>query len=184
MDIVPLVYTALIVVLVLAIITIITSYLSLRKKSRQTFTTAEAKSEPQPENLVIPQVEIPLKKQVRASKSKTKYLQKEKKVSAKKPKENVVLHKIKVDTNEQKRNAKIESRKSLKLTKRVEVLNGSIFDKNAFAPREDKNKKIRQTMVSAKTKVGTSIESYEDENAGDMYTLKVNDSKGTPKNKS
>jgi len=182
MDIVPLVYTALIVVLVLAIITIITSYLSLRKKSRQTFTTAEAKSEPQPENLVIPQVEIPLKKQVRASKSKTKYLQKEKKVSAKKPKENVVLHKIKVDTNEQKRNAKIESRKSLKLTKRVEVLNGSVFDKNAFAPREDK--KIRQTMVSAKTKVGTSIESYEDENAGDMYTLKVNDSKGTPKNKS
>ena len=171
MEIIPIIYTVLIIVVVLTIFTLSFSYFSLRKKQRGVDEIPQSNSVQLKNNL------FPDKKE---NLPPVSILPSQKPMHIKKEKKNEPSNKIETDVKKIK-NDKIskDNKKKLIRNSRLEILN-SIQSK-------DENKNIRSEMNNEQNSnlksLGSNIlDNYSDEEKNDMFTLKVKDQNDKPKN--
>ena len=170
MEIIPIIYTALIIVVVLTIFTLSFSYFSLRKKQKRVddfpllnSIQPKNKSFPDPkENLPPPSI-LPSRKPID--------IKKEKKIEP--------INKIETDVKKIKID-KInkDNKKKLIRNSRLEVL------KSLSGNNDDSNIKSgisKDENLNLKSLGGNILDSYSDEEKNDMFTLKVKDQKDKPK---
>ena len=173
MEIIPIIYTVLVIVLVLTIFTLLLSYYSSRKEQKKVVKISPPKPVPLQNNSFLNKRENLRPISIIASK-KTVQVNAGKKVKSSNKIE-PELKKIRGD--------KIlkENKKKLNNNSRLEVLNST--------QRNDENNNISPEISNKdnsnlKSLGGNNIlNNYSDEEKNDMFTLKVKDQKDKPKNK-
>lgn len=170
MEIIPIIYTVLIIVFVITIFTIIFSSYSSRKKQKNI-------------------IEIPTLNSVQLKNYPINNVQKNlKPISIQKPQKSVLsikekniepTKKIEIDIKKIK-NDKFnkDNKKKLIRNSRIEVLNTLESKKTTSTKREQQ---IEQNP-NLKSLGGNILENYTDEEKNDMFTLKVKNQKDKPKN--
>lgn len=168
MDIVPIIYTILFVVIALAFIVISYSYFKFNKNQKNAKSTPEEISQVR---TIKPVQQIHRNDIVLAPKKKIEQ-------KAKKTTEKQKLKKIAVGSDQKK-----DTKKVFKSNKRVKIIN---------LETKELNKK-QFTKTGQITKSGKNLESleanlnildkYSDENAGDLYSIKVGEDKNKSKTK-
>lgn len=172
MEIIPIIYTILIIIVVLTIFTLSFSYSSLRKKPRGVDEIPPKKSVPLQNNSFLNKNEN-LQPISILSPQKAIHIKEEKKIKSS-SKIGPELKKIKNDKIHK------DNKKKLTRNSRLEVLN-SIQSK-------DENINIKSEMSNEQNSnlksLGSNIlDNYSDEEKNDMFTLKVKDQNDKPKNK-
>ncbi len=170
MEIIPIIYTVLIIVFVITIFTIIFSSYSSRKKQKNIIEIPTSNSVQQ-KNYPIPNVQKNLKP--------ISFQKPQRPVLSKKEKNIEPTNKIETDIKKIK-NDKLnkDNKKKLIRNSRIEVLNTLESKKTTSTKREQQ---IEQNL-NLKSLGGNIIENYTDEEKNDMFTLKVKNQKDKPKN--
>lgn len=170
MEIIPIIYTVLIIVFVITIFTIIFSSYSSRKKQKNIIEIPTSNSVQQ-KNYPIPNVHKNLKPISIQKPQKPVLSKKEKNIES--------TNKIETDIKKIK-NDKLnkDNKKKLIRNSRIEVLN-TLQSKNST--NNKKEQQIEQGL-NLKSLGGNIIENYTDEEKNDMFTLKVKNQKDKPKN--
>jgi len=171
MEIIPIIYTALIIVVVLTIFTLSFSYFSSRKKQKR-FDEVSQLNSVQAKNNSFPYRKENLPPLSILPPQKPIHIKKEKKIDPANRIESDVK-KVKIDKINK------DNKKKLIRNSRLEVLN-SLSGNN-----DDDNIKSgisKDETSNLKSLGGNILENYSDEEKNDMFTLKVKDQKNKPKN--
>lgn len=169
MEIIPIIYTVLIIFFVITIITIIFSSYSSKKKQKRIVEVPISDSI-QPKSYSIHHVQKNLEP--------ISIIEPQKSVLSKKEKRIEPTNKIETDIKKIK-NDKFskDNKKKLIRNSRIEVLNTLQSKK----PTNDETEIQNELNQNLKSLGGNILENYSDEEKNDMYTLKVKNQKDKPK---
>lgn len=168
MEIIPIIYTVLIIVFVITIFTIIFSSYSSRKKQKNIIEIPTPNSV-QPKNDSISNIQYNPKPISNLKPQKPVPSKKEKSIE---PSDKIDIKKIQND------NLSKNNKKKLIRNSRIEVL-------NTLENKKTTSTKMEQQIEQGpnlKSLGGNILENYTDEEKNDMFTLKVKNQKDKPKN--
>lgn len=175
MDIVPIIYTVLLILIVVTLFILVYSFISLKQQQkRQTSLAID-------NDVIINEVETKsvIEKKIITIPSKQKSIIKHKKID-----EKIELRKINVPDKEQKSISKKEPPKTFKPTKRVKILTPDNMDLSSTTESNIKSKNIKEAEEKVVSLNNEILDKYINENQNDLFKLKVQEPKSKPKHKS